>query len=67
MEANEQVDKARELILEWGGIDGGHHKQWLLDQVLRVLTQNGYAEILIEWEKGDEGPHTYSWDVGIAP
>lgn len=30
--------EALDLIAEYGGIDGGHHKQWLLDQVVRVLT-----------------------------
>lgn len=27
-----------ELILDYGSIDGAHHKQWVLDQALRILT-----------------------------
>ena len=26
------------FIKQYGGIDGGHHKQWVLDQVVRILT-----------------------------
>lgn len=27
-----------DLITEFGGIDGEHHKQWVLDQIVRLLT-----------------------------
>ena len=30
--------EALRLIHDLGGIDGGHHKQWLLDQIVRTLT-----------------------------
>jgi len=33
-----KIQEALDLILEYGGIDGGHHKQWVLDQVVRTLT-----------------------------
>lgn len=32
------INKAIELALNYGGIDGDHHKMWVIDQILRVLT-----------------------------
>jgi len=59
----DQADKAIELIQQYGGIDGAHHKQWVLDQVLRLLMGDiSYAAWVEESE--DEG---YDWDTGIAP
>jgi hypothetical protein len=62
----EKVKKALDLIDEWGGIDGGHHKQWLLDQLVRVLSDD-YDEWVNSYQDGEEGPETYEWDTGIAP
>lgn len=33
-----RVEKSLELISAYGDTDGEHHKQWLLDQIVRVLT-----------------------------
>lgn len=54
-------------IVEYGGIDGDHHKQWLLDQIVRTLTRDDYQKWITEFEAGEDGPKTYEWDVGIAP
>ena len=44
-------------------VDGGHHKQWVLDQVLRMLvTESAYKSMIQEFK--DEG---YGWDEGIPP
>ncbi len=66
MTESEKVNKALDLIFEWGGIDGGHHKQWLLDQLVQVLYDD-YEEWVKSVEDGEDGPHTYEWDRGIAP
>ena len=63
---NARRQEALDLIAEHGGIDGSHHKQWLLDQLVRKLSNN-YGEWVKEWEKGEDGPRTYHWDEGIAP
>ena len=63
---NTKRKKALDLITEWGGIDGAHHKQWLLDQLVRTLAYD-YDEWVIQFNYGDEGQHTYEWDEGIAP
>lgn len=50
------------LIRDFGGIDGEHHKQWLLDQIVRVLTVDEYHEWLALYRQGGS-----EWDAGIAP
>ena len=62
-------DRVLGLIAEYGGIDGGHHKQWLLDQIVHTLTDptEEYGAWVDEYQLGDDGPHTYEWDEGIAP
>jgi len=55
------------MIHQYGGIDGNHHKQWVLDQVVRALTGAKYDDWVKEHNDGKDGPDTYEWDVGIAP
>ena len=45
-----RADWALHFIERYGGIDGDHHKQWLIDQVARIL--NGAPVIVVEarWE-----------------
>ena len=62
-----QKIKILALIAEYGGIDGGHHKQWIVDQIVRILTGPEYNEWVGMWEAGEDGPQTYKWDSGIAP
>jgi len=66
MESEERIKKALEYIHKNGGIDGGHHKQWVLDQIVRCLVED-YETWVREYEDGEEGPETYKWDTGIAP
>jgi hypothetical protein len=61
------VAKAMEVIERYGGIDGAHHKQWVLDQVVRYLMGDFYEQWVIDHCDGEDGPDTYSWDEGIAP
>jgi hypothetical protein len=60
-------NKILALIWRYGGIDGDHHKQWLLDQILRILLKNKYTKWVKEYQNGEEGENTYEWDEGIAP
>jgi len=60
------IEKALHLAYQYGTIDGAHHKQWLIDQMVRALTESpetgegspAYVEFV-----GDDG----EWDEGIAP
>jgi len=35
---DERIAKAPSIIVAYGGIDGAHHKDWVLDQTVRALT-----------------------------
>ena len=61
--------RALELIWRYGGIDGAHHKQWLLDQLVRELlgSDRAYRSWVEAFEAGEDGPHTYEWDQGVPP
>lgn len=69
MKSDARVIVALDIIDNYGGIDGAHHKQWVLDQVLRALCGDAdtYAEWIRRHKAGDDGPETYDWDEGIAP
>lgn len=61
-----RIDEALDLVMSYGGIDGEHHKQWVLDQVVRILADD-YDAWVTEAKAGEDGPETYEWDVGIPP
>lgn len=63
----ERVKAAIELAVNYGGIDGAHHKMWVIDQMLRVLCGDTYTDTIREACNGEDGPNTYDWDTGIAP
>lgn len=58
---------AIEIALTHGGEDEAHHKAWVIDQMLRILAGAKYEAIVAEARAGEDGPHTYDWDVGTAP
>lgn len=62
-ESSQRILDALDIIEKFAGCDGAHHKQWVIDQVLRALTGEGY-ELFVEHmlcTSCDE------WDTGIAP
>lgn len=68
----DRINDAVQVILQFGGYDGGHHKQWVLDQVLRnLLSEEGYATFCTEyrgnWNEQYEEWEYGEWDNGIAP
>lgn len=64
----ERSDKAIELAVRFGGIDGDHHKAWVIDQMVRILAgDEQYQQIVAEARDGEDGPETYGWEEGIAP
>jgi hypothetical protein len=52
----ERVKRAMHYASEFGYIDGGHHKQWVIDQMVRALTGCPMVEKTAE---GVDGPYTY--------
>ena len=47
-------DWAMLYILKYGAIDGAHHKDWLLDQIARVLNGAVPGLLLRKWSDGQE-------------
>ena len=52
------VSKALQLAAQYGWIDGGMHKDWVIDQMVRALAGPSYKQLVKAL--GD-------WDEGIAP
>jgi hypothetical protein len=63
----EKIDAALEVAYRYGGTDGAHHKAWIIDQMVRALTENEYDHWVQERCDGEEGPNTYDWEEGIPP
>jgi len=51
-DVNARVATAISYAVRYGGIDGGHHKQWVIDQMVRALT--GCPVLVIDQAHGDE-------------
>ena len=62
-----KIKKALDVALKYGGIDGAHHKMWVIAEMVRCLTGDNYESWVVEYENGEDGPNTYFWDEGIAP
>jgi len=56
-------EKIIALIEMFGMIDGAHHKQWLLDKIVRIIQPN-YDNWIKEFNEDKEHEE---WDIGIAP
>lgn len=46
------TDWAQYYIDNYGGIGGSHHKQWVLDQVMRILKGTKVKVTLATWDDG---------------
>lgn len=70
IEGGSPAERAIDVALMYGSIDGAHHKAWVIDQMVRALLETGeaYAAWCLEKRDGADGPETYDeWDSGIAP
>lgn len=64
---SKKIQQALKLAIRFGGIDGDHHKAWVIDQMVRRLTGKDYDKVVADAKAGEDGPDSYDWDVGIAP
>ncbi len=66
-ELEPRLAKAVETIERYGGIDGAHHKTWVIDQVARALLdgEEAYKTWVVGMTTGEN--EDYEWDEGIAP
>lgn len=62
-----QIDEALDLIFRYGQIDGNHHKAWVIDQVVRILTGDEYEDWVANYVTDAVSGEIYEWDEGIPP
>lgn len=70
VEINKEKEKNNNilgLVFECGQIDGEHHKTWVIDQIVRILTENDYDKWVQHYEYDEATGEEYTWDIGIAP
>ncbi len=67
MDERKIIDKAIDMLIRYGGVDGAHHKDYAIDQALRILCGPRYEEIIKESCNGEDGPNTYAHNIGIPP
>ncbi|MET0365171.1 MAG: hypothetical protein ABW169_11015 [Sphingobium sp.] len=66
-ELQQRIDDAIGLAVRYGGIDGDHHKAWVIDRMVFALAGPDYDEIVRAAKVGEDGPNTYEWNEGIPP
>ncbi len=55
---------ALDVVLQYGQHAGeGHHQTWIIDQMVRALLGEAYAE----WVQSFTDGGNYTWHEGIAP
>lgn len=59
-----RIADACDIAYGLGGIEGDHHRMWVIDQMLRALLGD---EAYNDWVKAYEESGDYKWDTGIAP
>lgn len=58
--------RIRELAIEGLLTDGEHHKQWYLEEILKVIRVD-LDELRKELNTPDKDGDYYDWEAGIAP
>lgn len=61
MKRKKRIKKAIKLAVKYSHIDGSHHKDWIIDQMIRILAEDKYEKIINEFDNG------YGWNDGIPP
>ncbi len=64
MTPEQKIEAALEMAKN-GLSDGAHHKQWVIDQLVRILAGERYEQWVADVSNGEDGPDTYGWDVGL--
>lgn len=74
MPPDERIARALEIAEAYGHTDGAHHKMWVIDQMVRALTDcppdaesDAYRMWIAAYNADEDGPNTDAWDTGIAP
>ena len=60
----DKSDWMAEYIQMYGGIDGSHHKDWVMDQCIRIWTGSEVIVKQARWKDGEETLEEYRIDIG---
>lgn len=64
----DRIEQALDVASRYGMIDGAHHKQWVMDQMIRALLGDEYQVWRTEFDHYVNDAEDYPpWDEGIAP
>lgn len=64
----QRIAAALEIAARYSQIEGGHHKTWVIDQMVRALTKDEYTHwIKSVTEIHPGGTLMFEWDMGIIP
>ena len=82
-ELRRRITGALQVAKDYGTVDGGHHKMWVIDQMVRHLTGCPMMELQSRFPDAHGNAYTYQglgesgeygafvgdeeWDEGIAP
>ena len=58
MKNEERLEKIVELVMTYGPIDGAHHKDWVLQEILETAQGEPLS---------DEDLEELEWERGVAP
>ena len=63
-----RVRAALEVARRYASIEGGHHKAWVIDQMVRTLAGEGYSDWINKVTRiHASGLVFLEWDTGIEP
>lgn len=66
--SEESKNEIVNLIYSYGEHPDIEVKQWVMDKILQtVLSPEEYAQFLIDYACGEDGPFTYCWNKGKPP
>jgi hypothetical protein len=63
----DKIEETVEFAFEYGDIDGEHHKQWIIDQMIRILLGPEYSVWVDRHNTYNATQDHPPWDTGIAP
>lgn len=61
-ELDDCIYEALELAKMYAMTGEAHHKQWVIDKMVRTLTGSQYNQWVLDFEQNDD-----EWDEGIVP
>lgn len=61
--ASDRIQEALEILIQYGQVDGAHHKTWVIDQAVRALAGPLYDELIREANAKDDS----DWKTGTPP